>query len=648
MALSGSCVAKATSQDNLIFSWGAVQDIAANVSRVSWQLRLDAGQYGRIDAGPGSPWTVTVAGKTFSGTADLTIGNNETKVLASGQVEVSHSPSGTAGFQFSFTQEFWINFDGVYITTVSGSGNATLDTIARASAPTARLSAELGKTLTIYTNRVSDSFTHTLQYRFGNASGVIGTGVGDSCAWTPDPELARQIPNGVSGTAVISCATYAGSTPIGTKEVTVVLTVPASVIPTAKASWEDTSGAYGKVGTLVQGISALEITVSGTGTYGSSIVASDVTLQGKPYSGGVLTQSGKLPLAFSVTDSRGRSGGDTEYLTVAAYSQPSLSLSASRCTDDGTADDAGGCAKITVSGFVTQVNGSNSASLTVSWGGNSQRLENLVGNISWQKIVPADADTTMAISADLTDRLASARRSMTLSTGYATLDFLAGGKGIAFGKAATREGFECAMPAFFTGPVSGVAPGGYGLGGTAVSYTDLDDATDCGWWAFDSTTENRPFDYGMGMTVNRYGVRAVQIACNPHMDGCGEICLRSKTTDGWTPWEYLDPPVKYGAEYRTTERHNGKTVYAYLANCGALPNATSKSVSTAIPSGARIVSAVGIAVQSGGASEPMPCIAYNGSVICSFFVTAGKNISINAFADMSDYTGYITVKYTKD
>ena len=36
-----------------------------------------------------------------------------------------------------------------------------------------------------------------------------------------------------------------------------------------------------------------------------------------------------------------------------------------------------------------------------------------------------------------------------LSTGYATLDLLAGGKGISFGKAATIEGFDCAMAAYF-------------------------------------------------------------------------------------------------------------------------------------------------------------------------------------------------------
>ena len=43
---------------------------------------------------------------------------------------------------------------------------------------------------------------------------------------------------------------------------------------------------------------------------------------------------------------------------------------------------------------------------------------------------------------------------MVLSTAYATIDLLYGGKGIAFGTTALQEGFWCAMNAHFTGDVS--------------------------------------------------------------------------------------------------------------------------------------------------------------------------------------------------
>jgi hypothetical protein len=40
---------------------------------------------------------------------------------------------------------------------------------------------------------------------------------------------------------------------------------------------------------------------------------------------------------------------------------------------------------------------------------------------------------------------------MILSIGYATMDFLRGGRGIAFGTVANEEGFHCAMDARFLG-----------------------------------------------------------------------------------------------------------------------------------------------------------------------------------------------------
>ena len=135
MALSGRVAVRATTQNNLIFSWAAVQSAVTNSSTVSWQMILEAGQYGKINATPGSPWSVTIDGKTVTGTSSLAIENNQTKVLAQGQVELSHDEMGERSFDFSFQQEFWIHFDGESIRIVSGSGSAQLDTIPRASQP---------------------------------------------------------------------------------------------------------------------------------------------------------------------------------------------------------------------------------------------------------------------------------------------------------------------------------------------------------------------------------------------------------------------------------------------------------------------------------------------------------------------------------
>lgn len=450
MALSASTVVKATSQNNLIFSWAATQDIAGNRSKIAWQLLLEAGQYGKIVATPGSPWEVTIAGQVFSGTTSLAIENHETKVLASGEVWLDHDSLGKRSFDFAFRQEFWIHFDGESIRIVSGQGSAALDDIPRASQPEAPLSAFLGQAIPIATNRVS-SFTHTLEYSFGKTSGVIAQGVADAVSWTPSLELARQIPNDTAAVATITCTTFAGGKAIGSKQTTILLHVPDSVRPTAQADWEDLSGAYHTLGTLAQNISRLSVSVQGTGAYGSAITGATVTLGGKAYGGGYLTDSGELSLEVSVTDSRGRVGSRAYLLTVAPYAIPTVMLSASRCDGNGNADDNGDHARITVTGFLTQVGGGNQGHLTLGWGSGSETVELPMGNYRYEKILYADPNDTMAISAEVWDKLASASRTMTLSTGYATLDLLAGGKGIAFGKAATREGFDCAMPAYFSG-----------------------------------------------------------------------------------------------------------------------------------------------------------------------------------------------------
>lgn len=455
MALFGSSRVAATSQNELVFSWAAVQSVADNASTVSWSLQLTAGDYGRISATPGSRWAVTLDGHEFSGTTSIAIGNNETKTLASGNLLLEHDENGEKSFDFSFSQDFYIQFGGVSVRVVSGSGSGTLDPIVRFSRPTASASTvTLGTPVTIFTNPHGD-YTHALEYSFGNASGVIAQGVGASVEWTPEPELARQIPDAPKGIAIIRCKTYLGDTLLGTGELALSLAVPMDMVPSLTAVFTDTSGAADRLGVPVQNVSRYAVEITGTGIYGSTVTAASVTLEGKPYAGEVLREPGSYHFSLSVTDSRGRVGTLERILVVKPYEKPALRLSASRCRADGTPDDTGEFAKITLSGAVAQVDGKNTGSLSLFYGMQVELME-VSGEFSRERIVAADSNATMDISATLTDRLLSVEDAMTLSTGYATLDFLAGGRGLALGKTATREGFDCAMPAYFTGGCNGL------------------------------------------------------------------------------------------------------------------------------------------------------------------------------------------------
>jgi hypothetical protein len=273
-------------------------------------------------------------------------------------------------------------------------------------------------------------------------------------------ELAAQIPSTLEATAVITCTTYANGSPVGSNVVSVTLTIPESVVPSAEAVWSDDSGAYGMMEVYVKNVSRLAVTVRGIGAYGSSITGAAITLNGKNFGGGIVTEAGSLPLVVTVTDSRGRIGTKAYTINVADYAAPTVNISASRCDGNGNPDDNGDRAKITVSGYVTQVNGRNRSVLTLNWGSGSEVKEFALGSYSYQKAINANVDETVSITAVISDRLVEKSNAMVLSTGYATLDLLAGGKGISFGKAATREGFECAMPAYFSGGLYGVSSDG--------------------------------------------------------------------------------------------------------------------------------------------------------------------------------------------
>ena len=48
------------------------------------------------------------------------------------------------------------------------------------------------------------------------------------------------------------------------------------------------------------------------------------------------------------------------------------------------------------------------------------------------------------------------------------------------------------------------------------------------------------------------------------------IATKKKHSGVWYPWEYVNPPMFPGVEYRTTERWDGKVVYTKLINCQAM------------------------------------------------------------------------------
>lgn len=220
---------------------------------------------------------------------------------------------------------------------------------------------EMGKSVTINTPAVNSAYRHTLRYAFGSASGTIATGIASSVSWTPPVSLANQIPSATAGSGTIYCDTYSGSTLLGTKSVSITLTVPGSVVPSAgtlsAALAEDTSG----TGLYVKGMGKAKLTLSGaSGAHGSSITSYTITGGGWTATNGALTtgtlaSAGNITFTATVTDSRGRKASTTRAINVIDYTKPGVAVcDVYRCDADGNRKKAG-------TYFAVEINASYSA-----------------------------------------------------------------------------------------------------------------------------------------------------------------------------------------------------------------------------------------------------------------------------------------------
>lgn len=133
---------------------------------------------------------------------------------------------------------------------------------------------------------------------------------------------------------------------------------------------------------------------------------------------------------------------------------------------------------------------------------------------------------------------------------------------------------------------SETAPSGYGLGTTGAYCADANNANKNGWYGVDANSTNIPSGASGVMFVKTlstaHGTDIYQTITS------GVTAIRryySSWAGEWQPWEYVNPPMQLGVEYRTTERYMGKPVYAKLIDVGYLPNASKKVVDSVISSG---------------------------------------------------------------
>ncbi len=123
------------------------------------------------------------------------------------------------------------------------------------------------------------------------------------------------------------------------------------------------------------------------------------------------------------------------------------------------------------------------------------------------------------------------------------------------------------------------------------------------------------------------------------------IATKKKHAGVWYPWEYVNPTMQLGVEYRTTERYMGKPVYYKLFDFGFMPNATLKQIAHGLNEASYIAvdssrSIIYLDNSRGGSLLPI-----NENI--QYLNLSDGCISIKCSVDLSEYHAYIFLKYTK-
>lgn len=199
----------------------------------------------------------------------------------------------------------------------------------------------------------------------------------------------------------------------------------------------------------------------------------------------------------------------------------------------------------------------------------------------------------------------------------------------------------------------GAAPDGFGLGdvvGMPIPPTvagGLNTATKNGWYYFggDGGVQNKPpliptSDYGYLLVSSRDENTKLQVFM-PEINNY--IAVRKLEAGVWQPWEYVNPPMFLGVEYRTTERYLGKPVYAKLVDCGTIPAQGTYKDLVFSPDASGIVSVSAYSLQRG---STLPFYDTNG--VRYSIAGSGTTVMIWNYSESRlDTDVRALVKYTK-
>lgn len=669
MANSGSFSTGSTgygypSPNKLTFTWSLTsQSTTNNTSKIHYRVYADGGASDNWQMLYNA--SVNVDGATQSGSG---IQAWQGQTIFEGDKTITHNSDGSKSFSASAAGGFYYSSG-----SASGSGSWNLPTIARASTPSINTSpnnspdVNIGDTMTIYTNRKSSAFTHTVVLNFGNYAYTIGTNVATSIQLdtsTIASNLYQQIPNAAVGVGQIVLTTYNGSTNIGTKTCELKLYVVDSN-PTFNQAYQDTNSTTtaitGNNQQIIQNNSTLQVKITNAqaknyATLASSkVVINDVTYNGT-FSGssstinvGALNLSSNIAAKVTVTDSRGISTTSDLPLTILPWANPTAVISLARQNNfyaetniNVNADYASLDNKNTITikaRYKKTTDSSYSAYVTLQDAVTSTLT--LDNNYAWD------------VQVLLTDKIGSTTYNLSLTRGLPMVFFDTKRNSTSFnGFPQNDDSVEVTGDLYVNGEnilgrilgygqIAQVVTGDWNTAcgtrsgfymGNNLSHRPTGSTVD-GWWIVVHMAHNASYQRQIAYSFLEANIMFTRIQNN----------------GTWSAWVPLDSSASRSAsELMVGQDTDGAPVYKKTVKINSLPNAGQSSYPHGISNIDKLVKFEAFARNPSGTLYALPHLNL-GNVASGIYITVGKaNIIIDTGEiDRSSYNGEVTIYYTK-
>lgn len=457
MAITGSYTTDTGVNFNLVANYSYTQNTSTNKSEVTVKLYL---RHKSLYASALSGSYLSVAGNKSSYSKTISYSSNTLidTLLATKTVTVEHGSDGKGSCAIKATFVLNGTYGGKSISTLTLSNTLTLKTIPRSSSLSVASSINTGSSLNVTITPSDTSFKHKIAFIVDNVtkytSGFIAAGT-TSYSYPIPHSWSEDKP---SKAMIVRLYTYNSSeTLIATIDGNTTINVPTNIVPTITSVTPTLS--FGLDGNYVQGKSKVTLTVNAKPGDGSKLV--DYYFEGKNISGtdasytgtsasqtsGIIQSPGNTTYKVRVKDARGRySEWSSVDIMVQPYGVPIISsINAQRCLSDGTLDNNGTYAYVTIKTTHSSVNDANTVTVTLrnskdNYATSKQIISSTAGTNTYSGIYSSGfaIDSDYTIEATIIDEYgATDVLSVSLKAAQRSLNIAKYGNGVAIGGMST-------------------------------------------------------------------------------------------------------------------------------------------------------------------------------------------------------------------